>query len=285
MHKLFLGFSTLIIAMIALTACGGSSSTPQGIAPAKPGTLLRSIQDRGKLVVGVKFDVPTFGSLNTKTNQMEGFEPAIAREIAAYIFGDANKVEFKESVTATRQEELKKGTFDLIISTVTITEDRAKDIDFSVPYYQTGLRLLVPTASSIKTVTDLNGKKVGLAKGSAYTTWLKTNTKGTVVEFDTQAIAAQEMIKGVIDAVAANDAILYGVQLATPGTKVVGAPATSEYFGVGVAKNNPELLDAVNTVIKNLKSSGKWKTMWQTEVGTKIGVTLAPEPPGDDWKK
>ena len=284
MRKLFMIIGVLTLVIVALTACS-SGGASQALALAKPGSGLRKIQDRGKLIVGVKFDVPTFGMLNPKTNQVEGFEAAIAHEIAAYILGDANKIEFKESVTATRQEELKKGTFDLLVSTVTMTEDRIKDIDFSVPYYQTGLRLLVPNGSPIKSVSELTNKKVGLAKGSTYISWIKANTKGTPVEFDTQAIAAQEMLKGTIDAVAANDASLYGVQITTPGTKVVGSPTTSEYFGVGIAKNNPELMDAVNTVVKNLKSSGKWKTLWLTEVGSKISVTIAPDPPGDEWTR
>ena len=280
MKKIVLGAIALLA--IIVTSC---TTTPSGIALAANGTLLRKIQDRGRLVAGIRFDVPTFGRLNADTRQVDGFEAAIAREIAAYIFGDPGKIDFKEALTATRQDELKKGTFDIIISTVIITEDRLKDIDFSAPYYRSGMRLLVTNNSAIKSVADLNDKKVGTSKGGVYVAWLKANTKATVVEYDTPALSAQDLVKGNIDAIGNNDALLFGLQVGNPGTKVVGVYATTDYFGVGVAKNNPELLDAVNIVIKNLKTSGQWKTIWKAEVGDKIGVTIAPEPPGDDWKK
>ncbi|MBI5033131.1 MAG: transporter substrate-binding domain-containing protein [Chloroflexi bacterium] len=280
MKKILLGAIALLA--IIITAC---SSTPAGIALAANGTLLRKIQDHGRLVAGVRFDVPTFGRLNADTRQVDGFEAAIAREIAAYIFGDPNKIDFKEALTATRQDELKKGTFDIILSTVIITEDRLKDIDFSMPYYRSGMRLLVTNNSAIKSTADLNDKKVGTSKGGVFVAWLKANTKATVVEYDTPALSAQDLLKGNIDAIGNNDALLFGLQVGNPGTKVVGVHATTDYFGVGVAKNNPELLNVVNTVIKDLKTSGKWKTIWKTEVGDKIGVAIAPEPPGDDWKK
>ncbi|MCX7840808.1 MAG: transporter substrate-binding domain-containing protein, partial [Anaerolineae bacterium] len=82
-----------------------------------------------------------------------------------------------------------------------------------------------------------------------------------------------------------DDIFRYGLQLANPNTKVVGSQFSYEPYGVGIAKNNAELLNAVNTVIKNLKTSSKWKTMWLSEVGNKIGVTIAPEPPDDNWKR
>lgn len=279
----------ILVVLALVTACGDSgapaapASKPLPQAPA--GTALRKVQDRGKLIVGTRSDTPTFCYLNPQTNQLEGFDIAVAKEIANYIFGDPSKVEFKIITSAARIPSLKEGTIDLAIATMTINEERLKEIDFSVVYYVAGQRILVPQASSIKGLTDLANKKVGAAKTSTSAANLKQLTKAQVIEFDTWGAAAQAMVAGQVDAVSTDDIILYGLQLANPNTKVVGSQFSYEPYGIGVAKNSPELLNAVNTVVQNLKSSGKWKTLWLTEVGNKVGVTIAPDPPADAWRR
>lgn len=277
---------TALLVLLA-TACAGSEGTPTpaGMPKAKEGTALRKIQDRGKLIVGTRSDTPTFCYLNPKTNTMEGFDVAIAREIASAILGDSTKVEFKLIKSADRIPLLKDGTIDLAIATMTINEDRLKEIDFSVVYYIAGQRLLVRQASTIKGLQDVDNKKVGTAKGSTPAANLKKVSKAQVVEFDDYNLAMQALLANQIEAVSTDDVILYGLQLANPDTKVVGSQFSYEPYGIGVAKNNPDLLNTVNTVVKNLKSSGKWKTFWQAEVGNKVGITVAPEPPADEWKK
>src|SRR5574341_869344 len=212
--------SVLILVSIAVTACGSPSALPL----AKEGTLLRKIQDRGKVIVGVKYDVPTFGYLNSKTNTLEGFDPAVAREIAAYIFGDPNKVEFKEAVSKDRMPFLKDGTVDVILSTFTINDDRLKEVDFSAVYYVTGQRLLVAKDSPIKGLTEIDtNKKIGSAKGSTSVANLRKQARAQVVEFDTYSQATQALIARQLDAVSTDDVILYGLALVNPATKVIGA--------------------------------------------------------------
>jgi putative glutamine transport system substrate-binding protein len=276
----------IVMAMAMLvTACAGESQAPAGLPKAKEGTLLRKIQDRGMLIVGTRTDSPTFCYQNPQTKQLEGFDIAMAREIAAYIFGDPNKVEFKTLTSAERIPMVKSGAVDLVIATMTITEERLKEVDFSVVYYVAGQRLLVPQASSIKGLTDVDGKKVGTVKGSTSAANLRKATKAQVVEFDSWTDAVKAMLNQQVDAISTDDTILYGLQTANPGTKVVGSQFSYEPYGMAMLKNEPDFANAVNTVIKNLKSSGKWKTIWQAEVGNKVGITVAPEPPGDEWKK
>src|SRR5512136_474074 len=83
-----------------LVSCAGPGAAPasKGLPKAADGTLLRKIQDRGKIVVGVKYDVPMFGLLNPSTNKVEGFDVDVAKEITNYIFGNPDAIEFKEAV-------------------------------------------------------------------------------------------------------------------------------------------------------------------------------------------
>jgi putative glutamine transport system substrate-binding protein len=284
MRKLFLFGLMFVIGLVAMTAC---TSTPasKGLAQAPAGSFLRKIQDRGKLIVGTRSDTPTFCYLNPKTNQMEGFEVAISREIAGYIFGDPNLVEFKLIKSAERLPMVKDGSIDFTIATMTINDDRVKEIDFSVVYYIAGQRLLVLQDSAIKGLQDVDNKKVGVIKGSTPGANLKKVSKAQVVEFDNYDDAMKALQGKQIDAISTDDAILYGLQVNNAGTKVVGSQFSYEPYGIGLAKNSPELLNAVNTVVKNLKTSGKWKTLWTTEIGNKIGITIAPDAPADEWKR
>ncbi|MCX7838771.1 MAG: transporter substrate-binding domain-containing protein, partial [Anaerolineae bacterium] len=225
----------LALMLVVLVACSSATPVPtkSALPQAPAGTGLRKVQDRGKLVVGTRSDTPTFCYLNPQTNQLEGFDVALAKEIANYIFGDPSKVEFKIITSAQRIPQLKEGVIDLAIATMTINEERLKEIDFSVVYYVAGQRILVPQASTIKGLTDLDNKKVGAARGTTSATNLKQMTKAQVVEFDTWAAAAQALVAGQLDAVSTDDIILYGFQLAYPGTKVVGSQFSYEPYGVG----------------------------------------------------
>jgi ABC-type amino acid transport substrate-binding protein len=286
MHKRF-GLVIVLLMVVLAVACGGATPTParQPLSLAPAGTGLRKIQDRGKLIVGTRADTPTFCYLNPQTNRMEGFDVALAKEIATFIFGDPGKVEFKLITSAERIPLLKEGAIDLAIATMTINEARLKEIDFSIVYYVAGQRLLVPQTSEVKGLGDLDNKKVGVARGTTSAENLRKYGKVQLVEFDTWGAAVQALTANQVDAVSTDDIMLYGFQVTTPNTKVVGSQFSYEPYGVGIAKNNPELVNAVNTVIKDLKTSNKWKTIWMTEVGNKIGVTIAPEPPPDDWRR
>jgi ABC-type amino acid transport substrate-binding protein len=122
----------LLIALLALGLVGAQCAAPptptptpplpeaKGLPKAPEGTLLRKIQDRGKLTAGVKYDVPTFGYLNPTTNQLEGFDVDLVKYIANYILGDPNAVEFKQAVSKDRIPFLQGGVVDIIASTMTI---------------------------------------------------------------------------------------------------------------------------------------------------------------------
>ena len=275
----------LVIVAGWLTACGdGLSLVParQGIPPAADGTLLRKIQARGKLIVGVKYDVPMFGLFDPKTNQVEGFDVDVAREIAQYIFGAANVVEFKEVLPKDRISSLQDGTLDLVVSTMTINAEREQQIDFSVVYYVAGQSLLVPRNSRIASIQDLANKKVGTARGSTSEQNIRVAAPQVGVQlFDSYSAAVAAMDAGQLDAVTTDDNILIGFQAREPNKwKLVGGTFTQEPYGVGIAKGHPELVEIVNRVIRDLKTSGRWKDIYKKNIPTE-----PPEPPIDDWRK
>ncbi len=270
----------------APSAPAGGPAAPaatKGIAKAPAGTLLRKIQDRGKIIAGVKYDVPTFGYLNPVTNKLEGFDVDMVKGIANYIFGDPEAVEWKQAVSKDRLPFLKEGVTDIIASTMTITEDRTKEIDFADTYYAAGQALLVPANSTITGIKDLGGKKVATAKGSTSEENIRKKAPtAEVILFDTYSEAVQAMDTNRADAVTTDDIILYGYVKQTPNKyKVVGGQFTVEPYGIGVAKGNPELLAAVNEAVRKMIAGGDWAKIYEKNLpGSK-----APSPPPADWRK
>ena len=130
-------------------------------AGAQTGSVAK-IKERGKLLAGVKLDTPPFGFLDDK-NQPAGFDIEIVRKIAARI---GVPVELVKVTSATRIPLLVSGNVDLVAASMTHTRERDRTIDFSITYYTGGQSLMVPKASTIAGVKDLDGKQVAVQQGT-----------------------------------------------------------------------------------------------------------------------
>src|SRR5687767_12898449 len=174
----------LLVAMFALAACGDDEEEPAGgggeTTPAETasepekfdaGTRLGDIQAKGEITIGVKFDVPPFGFKNTSSGDVEGFDVDLGKAIAEKL---GVEPKFIEAISDNRIPFLEKGTADVILSTMTINEERVGQINFSDPYFIAKGRILVKKDDSeITGVDDLAGKKVCTALGSTYEATLK----------------------------------------------------------------------------------------------------------------
>jgi putative glutamine transport system substrate-binding protein len=270
-----------------------SATTPTLPSAAKPaaalapeGTLLRQIQDRGKLVCGTTVAVRTFGYLNPESGEVEGFAVEVCKALAAHIIGDPGAVEAKEANLREHLQLLNDGVVDVIASTLTITADRLETTDFSDVYFVAGQTLLVPADSAIATVDDLANKVVGVAQGTTSETNIAAlaEEKGLGAEvqlFDSSAEALAAMDEGRVDAITGDDVILYGFVRQEPEKwKVVGGQLAVEPYGIAVKKGETELLAAVNAVVHDLKTSGRWQELYAEW----ISGGEAPAPPPDDWQ-
>ena len=164
------------IALTALTACGGSSSSSVAASTASSAASgsvtasseavsadVQAIIDRGVLKVGVKNAVKGFSFQDTLTGEYTGLEDSLAEMIAEHLGVD---VEFTTVTAATRGELLDSGDIDCVLATFTITEERRKSWDFSTPYYTDYVSVLVEDSSGIKALADLKDKVVGVSSGS-----------------------------------------------------------------------------------------------------------------------
>lgn len=153
------------------------------------------------------------------------------------------------------------GKYDAIISSVTITEERKKTMDFSEPYLNAGQILVVPkSTTSVVTLADLKGKNVGAQIGTTGAFEIKKVDGVTLKSYDEVGLAFEDMAAGRIDGVVCDTPVAanYALQKAEykDNFKIVGKPFTEEYYGVAIQKGNKKLVDLFNKGIRAVKEKG-----------------------------
>jgi putative glutamine transport system substrate-binding protein len=259
-------FATLAVALLVTSAC---AATPQST----PGASIQGIKSKGELLVATRSNLTGFGIVNPNTYDVQGLDADIGRAIATEL---GVKVRFVEPPDADRVAWLESGKTDLVISAFTITEERGKRIDFSIPYYRAGQTLMVRRGSPVQSVGDLNGKKVCTGDGSSSAKTLKkVAPQATHVLFKRYADAAQALVAGKCDAVSTDDVILIGLVATTPDTELRGAPFTDEPLGIGVKKGHADLVALVNDVLRKMKSDGRLKALYDRHIRPFLGKDVA----------
>ncbi|MGH9189294.1 MAG: glutamate ABC transporter substrate-binding protein [Acidimicrobiales bacterium] len=252
------------------------------------GTPMAAIQGRGKLIVGTKFDQPGFGLKNPTTGKVEGFDIEIAKLLAVGIFGGTAadvepKVEFVEAVSKNREPFIADGKVDVVVATYTINDARKQVVDFAGPYFVARQDLMVRADdSSIKSVTDLNGKLVCTAQGSTSEKNVRAKApQAEVVLFDGYTPCAEALRDKRVDAVTTDNTILAGLVKASEGAyKLVGAPFSDEPYGIGLKKGATPFRAFVNDRLEQIYGSGEWAAAYAATLGL-IGLET-PEPPAVD---
>jgi polar amino acid transport system substrate-binding protein len=152
------------------------------------------------------------------------------------------------------------GKYDAIISSVTITEERKKTMDFSIPYINAGQILIVPNASNAVVLKDLAGKNVGAQIGTTGSFAVEKVEGVTLRTYDEIGLAFEDMAAGRIDGVVCDTPVAADYALQRDEYKdkfkIVGEPFTEEYYGIVVKKGDKELLDLINKGIKAIQAKG-----------------------------
>lgn len=224
---------------------------------------LDQIKKRGKLVAGVKYDTLLFGYKDPVDSQVKGFDVDLMKSLASHILGDASKIELKEVTSKTRIPLLLNRDIDIISATMTITEERKKQVLFSDVYYKAGQSLLVPSNSPIKDIKDLKGKTVLTAKGSTSAANIRKAAPGaTVLEFENyqEAFTALKSKKG--DALTTDNIILMGMAKQDPTFQLSGGLFTEEPYGMAIHPSQKEFQAFVNEWLKKIRSSGEYDAIY-----------------------
>jgi polar amino acid transport system substrate-binding protein len=155
---------------------------------------------------------------------------------------------------------LAAGRYDMIASSVTITEERKKQYDFSDPYINVGQILVAPKADAVKGLADLKGKRAGAQIGTTGAMEIKKTDGVELKTYDEIGLAFEDMAAGRIAGVVCDEptAAHYALQRKEYKAKfkIVGEPFTQESYGFVVKKGNQELAELLNKGIKAVKAKG-----------------------------
>jgi ABC-type amino acid transport substrate-binding protein len=273
----------VVLALGALVAAGcGDDDDDEGDGGGQaaevrqfPGnSTLGKIQRNGEITIGVKYDVPPFGFLNPQTDEVEGFDVDVGRFIAEEL---GVEPKFIEAISDNRIPFLERGTVDLILSTMTINQERDTEIDFSEPYYIAQGRILVPQGSDISGLQDLNGKSVCTALGSTYEETIRERAPDADLRLVDKYSECLELLQNeAIDAISTDDVILTGMIIQDDSLQMVGNRLTVEPYGVGIKDGDQQLKRFVDGVLRQMEEDGRWEETYQKWVGRHLDKQEQP---------
>ena len=214
-----------------------------------------SHRNSNQLVVGMELSYPPF-EMTDEHNRPTGIGVELARALAA----DLHKEVVIENTKFTGLiPALQTGKIDLIISSMTATEDRARSIDFSVPYMKTGICLLVSANSDVQTIDDLNrpGRRVVVKNGTTGFNYAREHlTRAELLPISEAAACVLEVVQGKADAFIYDQMSVFQYHQQNPQTtRALLNPFQKENWAVGIRKGNGELRAQVDAFLIQFKET------------------------------
>ena len=244
-----------------------------------PGSTMAAIAERGRLIVGVDQNTNFFGSRNPASRQPEGFDIDLAREIARHIFGDPNRIQFRVVDATQRESFLQQGLVDLVVRTYTITCGRKESVDFSTVYYYAHQKILAAKGSGIDSAAALSGKRVCAVTGTtSLKALLALESKPMVFAVTSWTDCLVMLQQGQVDAISTDDAVLAGLATQDPNVEVVGDSIAVEPYGIGIKKENEDLVRFVNGVLDEMRADGTWIGIYDKNLRS-LGPSPGPPTP------
>jgi polar amino acid transport system substrate-binding protein len=229
------------------------------LSVAAAGTL-DDVKARGKMVAGVRYDSPPFGSLDASGKPV-GFDIDLIQEVGKRL---GVTVEMVQVTAKTRIPMLETGKIDVIAAALTHTRERDKVVDFSISYLLDGQKLLVPKGSPIRSYADLTGKTVAAVQGSYNEATIRKLAPGArVLVFQEYPQAFLATKQGLADAFTTIVTILEAVSKKDTGFEIVGDLLTSEPIAFGVRENDSKWRDALNFALQDMVADGTYKTIFE----------------------
>ena len=233
-----------------------------GLAQAANADALDDIKKSGKIRIAVDLGVPPYGMTDDKM-QATGSDIETAKLLAA---DWGLQFEHVPTTGAARIPSLQTGKADLVISTLSITPERAKVIDFSKGYAVLRTVIAAPKNVTLKSMADLDGKTVGTVRGTTHDTQLtKEGPKGMkLVRFEDDATEAQAFLSGQVDIFSTAELLVAPIDKKNPARQVeVKFVLDTFKLAIGVKKDEKRLLEEVDKWIATNLKNGKLDAIYK----------------------
>lgn len=270
----FLKTSSLLIAGLVLAACGKQEAA----APAAPAASAAAAPPPAKVyVVGTDAAYAPFESQNEK-GEIVGFDIDV---VAAVAKKAGIEVKFVNTPWEGIFNNLAQGDRDLLVSAITITDERKQTMDFSAPYFDAQQLIAVKADSKVAKFDDLKKLKVGVQTGTTgdeVVTKLLGKTSTDVKRFESTPLALKELESGGVDAVVADNGVVIHYVANNTGAQfktVSDASFTPEQYGIAVKKGNAELLEKINKGLADIKADGTYDKIYAQYFGAAPAAAAA----------
>jgi polar amino acid transport system substrate-binding protein len=271
----FLQLTGTLAAALVLAACGKKEEAP----PPPPAAAAPAPAPAPKVyTVGTDAAYAPFELQNEK-GEIVGFSVDLLNAVAAK---GGFQVKFVNTPWEGIFNSLQQGDRDLLISSITITDERKQTMDFSEPYFDAQQLMAVKGDSKVAKFDDLKKLKVGVQTGTTgdeVVTKLLGKTSTSIKRFESTPLALKELEAGGVDAVVADNGVVINYVANNPGGKfkMVSDPAFApEQYGIAVKKGNAELLAKINTGLAAVRADGSYGQIYAKHFGSAPGAAAAP---------
>jgi polar amino acid transport system substrate-binding protein len=259
----------MMVAGLLLAACGkqeppAAASAPAAAAPASAPAPAAKVYN-----VGTDAAYAPFESQNEK-GEIVGFDIDVVTAVAKKA---GIEVKFTNTPWEGIFNTLAQGDRDLLVSSITITDERKQTMDFSSPYFDAQQLIAVKASSKIAKFDDLKKLKVGVQTGTTgdeVVTKLQGKSSTNVKRFESTPLALKELEAGGVDAVVADNGVVinYVANNADKKFKTVSDKSFApEQYGLAVKKGNADLLAKLNKGLADIKADGTYDQIYAKYFG------------------
>lgn len=253
--KRFLAIVSLLVVVLLVSCSTSKSSSSTSSSSSSSGNTAKArtldeIKESGTIKIGVFSDKKPFGYVDDK-GDYQGYDVYFADRLAKDLGVD---VEYVAVDPASRVEYLTSAKVDIILANFTVTDERAEQVDFALPYMKVALGVVSPSSQLISSVDDLEGKTLIVGKGTTAETYFEKNyPKVNLLKYDQYSEAYQALLDGRGDALSTDNTEVLAWALENKGYEVgITSLGDTDTIAPAVQKGNTALLDWINDEIKTL---------------------------------
>jgi polar amino acid transport system substrate-binding protein len=229
---------------------------------------LDDIKAAKKLRVAIDLGLPPYGMTDDKM-QPTGSDVETGRLLAKDL---GVEFELVPTTGASRIPSLQSGKADVVISTLSVTPERAKVIDFSPAYAPLRTVLAGVKSISVKSLADLDGKSVGTTRGTTHDTYLSQNAKSSkIVRYEDDATTAQAFVSGQVDLFTTAELLLAPIAAKNPSRQLELKFVLETFkLAIGVKQGETRLLQTVSEWVKTNLKNGKLNDIYKKYHGNDL---------------
>jgi polar amino acid transport system substrate-binding protein len=252
-------FAALGIAAVVATATATVPAAAQTV---------EDLKKKGEINIGLLVDFPPYGTTNAK-NEPDGYDADVARLLGK---DWGVKVNLVPVTGPNRIPFLLTNKVDLLVASLAITPERAKQVQFSKPYSAATIVLLAPKKDNIKGAADLKPIRVGVARASTQDIAVtQIAPQGTEIRrFDDDASAMQALISGQVDAIGCSTTVAAQIAKRAPNQFEPKFTLKQQEMAIAMRPGQDALLKSVNDFVAKETASGELNKLYRKWLETDL---------------